>query len=175
MRYLPLPLVAFCLTLPSAFLVPPDAQADPGIYVGAGLGVYSLEVDDFDLDEGDLTARVLAGYRITDHLALEAEYQSLFESDNGISEIEVDAWSIALRAILPISDLIEIYGKAGWATYEVDVRIAGLSFNDTEGDFVWGGGVDISLGELTLRGEITRIEVEDADLNLFSVGIVYSF
>lgn len=176
MRYASLSVLALCVTLPAALALSPNAQADPGIYIGAGAGLYTLDIDNVDFDDGDLIARVIAGYRISDHLAVEADYQSLAESEDNFAKIEVDAWTVSFRAILPISDLIEIYGKLGYASYNVDVSISGLgSADDSESDLLWGGGIDFNLKRWTLRGEVVRIEVDDADLNLITATALFNF
>jgi hypothetical protein len=46
----------------------------------------------------------------------------------------------------------------------------------SDDDFTWGGGVDFHLGDLlTLRGDISRVEIEDSDLNLISAAVILRF
>ncbi|MEQ9451258.1 MAG: porin family protein [Pseudomonadales bacterium] len=170
------------LTTLAAFSLNAQA-ADNGLYIGAGVGAYTLEIDDTDFDDNDTVAKVFAGYRFNKNLAVEGEYQKLFESEDDIFgtnvELEADAWTIAVRPILPLTDFIDLYAKIGYTHYEAEARtrLGGVTINDedSESGLNWGGGIDFNLGNVSLRGEVSRIEIDDADLNLVSAGVVFRF
>ena len=157
--------------------------AEQGLYVGAGVGAYTLDIDDTDFDDNATVARVFAGLQFSENWAIEGEYQKLFESEDDIfgaqAELEADIWTISLRPMISLTDFIDLYGKIGYSHYDAEVQttILGSSFSADGSDnaLSWGGGVDFNFGNLSLRGEVSRIEVDDADLNLVSAGLVLRF
>ena len=156
---------------------------DNGLYLGGGVGAYTLDIDDTDFDDGATVAKVFAGYRLHPNLAIEADYQKLFEASDDIlgvnAEVDADAWTVALRPTLPLTDFVDLYAKVGYTWYDVETKasLLGVSttLDESDSDFSWGGGVDFNFGNLSLRGELSRIEVNDADLNLLTAGVVFRF
>lgn len=165
----------------------PAAAADLGPYLGAGVGIYTLSLDDDEFDDFDDNAafgRLFGGVRISDNLAIEADYQKLAETKDDLlgAEVKVDAsaWTLSVRPILPVTDFIDLYGRLGWTWYDVNAKASGFgssfSIEDSDSDFTWGGGIDINLGQsLSLRGDFSRVEIADTDLNLISAGILFRF
>ncbi len=159
------------------------AAADTGLYLGAGVGAYTLDIDDTDFDDNSTVAQAIVGYQLGSFLAVEGSYQKLFDTEDDVlgSEIELDAdaWTLALRPMLPVTPLIDVYGKVGYAWYEVEAQteILGFAFSEDDSDsaFTWGAGVDVNLGSLSLRGEVSRIEVDDAELNLVTAALLFRF
>ena len=168
----------------TAVVAAAPAAAETGLYLGGGVGVYTLDIDNTSFDDNSTVAKVFAGLRITDNLAIEGEYQKLFESKDDIfgsdAELEADAWTVSIRPILPLTDFLEVYGKIGYTFYEFESRAQVLGIDvtdeDSERDLTYGVGVDLNLSEgLALRGEVTRLDVDDADLNLVTAAIVFRF
>jgi OOP family OmpA-OmpF porin len=164
--------------------IPLSAHAtDNGLYLGGGAGVYNLDINDTDFDDNATVGKIFAGYRLHPNLAIEADYQKLFEADDDIlglkTEVDADAWTVALRPTLPLTDFVDLYAKVGYTWYDVKTKasLLGVSTTDSESDsdFSWGGGVDFNFGNLSLRGEFSRIEVNDADLNLLTAGVMFRF
>jgi opacity protein-like surface antigen len=160
------------------------AAAPPGPYLGAGVGVYTLDIDDIDFDDSAALIRGFGGLRLGAHWAVEADYQRLAESKDEVLgadvELDVEAWTLSLRPIFPIGEVVDIYGRAGWTWYDAEATAsaAGIdaSVDDSGNEFTWGGGVDFHLGDLlTLRGDFSRIEIEDTDLNIISASILLRF
>ena len=157
--------------------------AEQGLYLGGGVGVYTLDIDDTSFDDKATVAKAFLGYRFSDHVALEVDYQKLFEVEDDIigveAELDADAWTVSLRPILPITDFMDLYAKVGYTWYDIEAKttILGFSISDDDSDSAlsWGAGVDLNFGNVSLRGEVTRIEVDDADLNLVSAGVVFRF
>ncbi len=157
--------------------------AEQGLYLGAGVGVYTLDIDDTSFDDNATVAKVFAGYRFGDHVAIEVDYQKLFEVKDDIigieAELDADAWTVSLRPILPVSDFLDLYAKVGYTWYDIEARTtilgSSISDGDSDSDLSWGAGVDLNFGNLSLRGEVTRIEVDDADLNLVTAGVIFRF
>ena len=161
-----------------------SAEPDTGLYLGGGVGVYTLDIDDTSFDDNASVVKVLGGYRFGKHLAIEADYQKLFETEDDIfgaeAELEADAFTVAIRPILPLTDFLDVYGKVGYTYYEFDSRATFLgveiSEDDSDRDWSYGLGVDLNVTDnLSLRGEVTRLDIDDADLNLVSAAVLFRF
>lgn len=173
----------FALVLLGVTTITTANAAEQGLYLGGGVGVYTLDIDDTSFDDNATVAKAIAGYRFSDNFAIEVDYQKLFEVEDNVlgvkAELDADAWTVSLRPILPISDVVDLYAKVGYTWYDIEARasILGVSITDDDSDssFSWGGGVDLNFGNLSLRGEVARIEVDDADLNLITIGVLVRF
>lgn len=159
------------------------AAAPPGPYLGAGIGAYTLDVED-TFDDSAAMVRGFGGFRFSPYWAVEIDYQRLTESEDEIAgvdvELDVDAWTLSLRPILPIGETIDLYGRAGWIWYDATAETSSpgfdFSLDDSGSEFTWGAGVDFHLGEmLTLRGDWSRVEIEDTDLDIVSASLVFRF
>ena len=159
---------------------------ETGVYFGGGVGTYGVDIDEIDFDGSDQFVRALVGLRLSDNLAIEGDYVKLFETKDDIlggnAELEADAWGISVRPILPLSDSVELYGRAGWTWYDARFSATGLgvpltvNVEDEDSAFTWGGGVDLRFWDnLSLRADFSRIELEDTDLNLVSAQLVFRF
>ena len=175
-------IISFALVLMGVNTYSANA-AEQGLYLGGGIGAYTLDLDDTSFDDNATVAKVMLGYRFSDNVAFEVDYQKLFEVEDNVlgvpAELDADAWTVSIRPILPVSDFLDLYAKVGYSWYDVEARttILGLSVTDDDSDSAlsWGAGVDLNFGNVSLRGEVTRIEVEDADLNLVTAGVVIRF
>jgi opacity protein-like surface antigen len=160
------------------------AAAPPGPYLGAGVGVYTLDIDDIDFDDSAALVRGFGGMRFGPYWAIEADYQRLAESKDEVLdvdvELDVEAWTVSVRPIIPLGEVIDLYGRVGWTWYDAEVNASSggfeASLDGSGNEFTWGGGVDFHLGDtLTLRGDVSRIEIEDTDLNIVSASIMLRF
>jgi opacity protein-like surface antigen len=71
---------------------------------------------------------------------------------------------------------VGIFGKVGYAWWDVDVSIADLSASDDGNDPVYGIGARFNLWSLEIRGEYEIFDVSDVDdLTLWSLGVVWRF
>lgn len=160
----------------------PSAQAaQPGFYLGGGVGMYTLDIDDLDYDDDAALLRGFGGFRLNDHWAIEADYQYFQQAEDEVlgQDVELDfqAITLSVRPILPLGDAIDLYARAGWTWYDAEASVSGFPAVDgSDDDFTWGGGIDFHLGDLlTLRGDVSRVEVEDSDLNLVSAAVILRF
>lgn len=159
--------------------------AEPGWYLGGGVGEYRIKVDDTDFDEDAKILRILGGYQLNRYIAFEAEFQRLFESSDDRfafdNEVDANLYGIAIRPILPLTDSFDLYGRAGWARFELNesIRVFGVGVDTEElgsdTAFSWGVGAAGHFARLTLRGEFSKVELDGSDLELLSLNLLYRF
>jgi len=161
-----------------------------GFYAGAGIGQFNLKLDDLsDVDEAvdtisdsnDNAWKILAGYRLAPHFAVEAAYINLgkpgdsfsADGDSGNYKLEIEGFAPAVLGIIPIGP-IELFGKLGWYFYDAKVNLAFDGGPDVDGsssddDLMWGLGASIVVMEhLELRAEYEQFKINDAkDSNAF--------
>jgi hypothetical protein len=95
-------------------------------------------------------------------------------------KVDVTAWDAYAVGILPIGNVFEVFGKAGFIWYDADFDLSGTlsaSASDSGSDPAYGVGVAFRLGKLiAIRGEYEQFELEDTDkVYLTSVGIDFRF
>jgi len=116
------------------------ARADD-FYIGGAAHV--AKADWQDVDDTDSTTSVTLGYSFIDSLVILSGELSRYDlgsfSDNG-NDIEADAVSVAAVLSLPLGPFIEVYGKLGVAS--MDVEINGKSFDGDENFSGVGIGLD---------------------------------
>ena len=184
-------LAAFALTAAMA------AQADvrPGFYAGGSVGTTKLGDDGFDgfgvdVDDSDTGFKIFGGYSFNDNFAVELSYFDLGEVSGRINDpffgnISFDVGVSGLNASavgrLPISDTFSLFGKLGFASYDVDghATISGVgsgSDSQSETDMTYGLGAALSFGgQWEVRVEYEAINIDDGDANMLSVGAMYRF
>ncbi len=163
----------FCGVLVS---VPTWADENSGLYLGAGLGDFSTEINDLDdvdldFDEDSDASRIFVGWRFNRVIAAQLDYFDFGDSAaaTNLLSIESDARGIApsLVATLPLGP-VELFVKGGWLFYDLEVTASGDEiFDESENDPMYGAGIGITLLErLALRAEYEVIdisEIEDAE------------
>ena len=172
------------------FLMPLSAVAGSGFYIGGSAGGATIESDldgitipglPTSIDEDDTAIKVFAGYNFdlpTIDLAIEAGYVDFGEPDidTNLGELTLDttginAWGIAAVNVGPV----DIFGKLGLVSWEVDAELLGDSDSDDGTDIGYGLGVRFNLGAFQIRGEYELYDVDEVDVSMLSVGIAYQF
>lgn len=144
-----------------------------GLYVGAGLGDFSTEIDDLedvdlDFDEDSDASKLFAGWRFNSFIAAQLDYIDFGDSTMALEllDVEADADGLAPYVVgtLPLGP-IELFGKAGVVFYDVDVMADGESLIDESGqNAVYGGGLGVTvLDRLALRAEYEVIDISEFD------------
>ena len=177
------------LVLALAF-APAAANADGGFYIGAGFGGATVEADlDIDefpelpssIDEDDSANKFFAGYMFdlpAVDLGVEGGYVNFGEAevDTELGEFTLEPTGINLWGIVSLdAGLIDIYGKLGYIMWDADFSVDGLSESDDGSDMGYGLGLSFGLGSVAIRGEYEVYDIEDADVSMLSLGIVYRF
>ena len=169
---------------------PLAANADSGFYVGGNVGGATLEADFGDtgipgfpteLDEDDTAIKVFAGYTFDlpgIDLAVEAGYVDFGKPeidvlgvDIGLDSTGINLWGIAALETGPV----DLYAKLGYIAWDVEFSAQGVSESADGSDLGYGLGMSFGLGAIKVRGEYEVYDLDDADLSMLSVGLVYQF
>ena len=132
--------------------IPVHAQDRTGWGVSAGIGSSRIK----DIDGSDRFSGAAFGtsaeveYRFTPNIALGLGVFSLGRAEDSFggvdTEIEVRGFDLFGRAIYPVSDSFEIYGRVASATYFVDIDPGGVSLDDLFGEDAVELGVGVDFG-----------------------------
>lgn len=173
-----------------ATFAPLAAMADSGFYIGGSAGGATLEADVNDIsipglpssiDEDDTAIKIFGGYNFDlplIDLGVEAGYVDFGEPeiDTAFGQLNVEttginAWGIAALDAGPI----QIFGKLGLVSWDVEADLLGASESDDGTDVAYGLGLRFGLGPVKIRGEYELYDVDEADIAMLSVGVSYQF
>lgn len=153
-------------------------------YAGTGAGLYYVDFDNLDYDEGAATLRGFGGYSLNQYVSFEAGYTKLFEVSDDVLGVDVDVdgsvWDLSVRPTLPLGDNFRAFGIIGWSSYDFEVKASAPGFNVTSSDdgdeLHYGLGAAFDLTDSwTLRGEWITVDVSDADFGMASLSASYNF
>ena len=75
----------------------------------------------------------------------------------------------------PDAGPIDLFAKVGYIFWDVEVSSIADNVSEDGSDLGYGAGVSFSLGSIKIRGELEVYDVDDADLSMLSLGILYQF
>jgi len=169
-RLLPLALVSTAF-LPAVTL----ADEVSGLYLGAGFGDFSSQIDDIsdvdiDFDEDSDSSKIFGGWRFNRFFALQLDYIEFGDASADLPalgiDIESDVKGLApnLVGTLPLGP-IELFVKGGVVFYDLELTVNGESLVDeSDQDVFYGAGVGLTLlSRLALRAEYEVVEVSELD------------
>lgn len=178
------------LLLAAFAFAPLAANADSGFYVGGSLGGATIEANfgdtgipgfPEDIDEDDTAYKVFAGYKfdlpVLD-LGVEAGYVDFGapEIDVLAEEVDLEPTGINLWGIAGIeAGPVDLFAKLGYISWDIEASVQGQSVSDDGSDLGYGVGLSFGLGSLSVRGEYEVYDIEDADVSMLSLGLVYQF
>lgn len=164
-----------------------------GLYIGGNYGYLKVDGDgdDNDFDDNDDVWQGIVGYRFNPFFALEGGYTDFGHYGNSAANAETDGYSAALKGILPLTQNLEFFAKAGQIWYDTNYSIAGFD-GDTDDEALFAGaGLNFKLSEqLLLNAQYTWYDTElnaddaaddlddtdfDSKFNQASVGVEYRF
>lgn len=177
-------------------LATPASTAEKGFYLGAGLGVSSLDVRDFTpeyahlrFEQSDPGFKLFAGWRVSNFFAAEVGYTNFgdvtqWEGGNlhfyREADIGVSMLSAAAVGLIPLSDKVDLYGKLGYASWDSSIQT--ISGDETEdlstsgGDPTFGIGLAMRFKKFGARIEGDWLRIPDAgQVFLFSASLTYIF
>jgi OOP family OmpA-OmpF porin len=173
----------------------PALAADEGFYVGASVGVTSLDVDGGDLgltnasfDDNDTGYKVFLGYDFNKNWGVELGYADLGQYDftgnfgavNVRGDIDVTAAYLTAVGTYPINNEFAVFGKLGAYYGDADATASAgtISASDSGSDtnVLFGLGVKYNFTkQFAVRGEWERFHDSDFPVDLFSVGVAFKF
>jgi len=157
----------------------PAVAADNGIYFGASVGQSGLEIDDFDYDASATGYKIIAGWRFLDWLAVEGNYVDFGSGDDRVAgtKIETEADGISLSAVgfLPVGP-VDLFARVGAVDWSADISSPGIGSGSDDGtDLTYGIGAQFRVWSLSIRAEYEMFDVSDADLDMISLGVTWTF
>jgi opacity protein-like surface antigen len=149
-----------------------DAADDSGFYIGLGLGQAHNEAGRFRLD--DSAVKAFVGYALNDYLAAQVALLDPQQADDTIEDVRLtldpEGVIVSTVASLPLHERWSIFGKLGWAFYDIDQtiendgEIAAASASDD--DFAWGLGTAVKIGAgWSIQLEYEAVEVSAGAFN----------
>ena len=175
----------------------PASASDTGFYLGAGIGRSSIDILEFypslgeSVEQTNTGYKAYGGYRFLKFIAVEAGYAD-FGSPQGIernvqehperAEVSVKGWDAFAVGILPVSNVVDIFGKLGmmsWDTNITSVQDGEVIFSEssTGTDVAYGIGVGFWVGpNVTLRGEGEWFKIGDYQtVAFYTINVTYTF
>lgn len=172
-------------------LLPLCASADSGFYIGGSAGGATLEAEigattltpALSFEEDDTALKIFGGY-VFDlpavNLAIEAGYVDFGEPEvaTNVGDFRLDTTGLNLWGIAGFeAGPVDLYAKLGYIAWDVDVSadfVAGSQSEDGT-DLGYGVGIGFNIGSVQIRGEYEMYDLDDADLSMLSLGLVYRF
>jgi hypothetical protein len=174
--------IAAVLTLALAAAAGPVfADENKGFYLGAGVGEFSLEVDDIEditganFDSDDTSLKAFGGWRFNPYFAAELAYIDFGGPEDTLTlagtpvnaDVEISGIAPYLVGTLPLG-IFELFAKVGYYFYDVEVTASGggVSASDdmSDEDLVYGAGVGLVLfNHLNARLEYEIVDVSDVE------------
>jgi hypothetical protein len=151
--------------------------ADHGFYVGGGLGQSESGVrsGSFNFKDRDSGYKLIAGFRPLDLLAAEFNYVDLGKPSSGGAQAHSKAVDGFVLLFLPVP-VIDVYGKAGYLSWQTDASTPDLSLSRNGRDFAWGAGVQLHWGSLAARLEYEALDARElARPTFLSLGLTFTF
>jgi len=155
-----------------------QAAEPTGFYAGVGVG--QAMIDEGPIDEDDTAYQVFGGYQATRHFGFELGYTDFGEIEDSINgvdgRLEADTVSLTAVGTLPFTSNFSGYGRVGFHHWDAEAELGGVRADADGTDPVYGLGVQYRFNDsLALRGEYSRFEMDDVDVDLAQVQLRYDF
>lgn len=164
------------LTLATLGIAPALAENESGLYIGAGVGQFNVEIDNVEdvgdtvesFDSDDTTFKIFAGWRFNKFFGVELDYLDLGSPEDTVNDLRVQAEinGVAPYVIgtVPLGP-VELFAKVGYYFYDVEINAESIgSLDDSNEDLVYGAGLGVTLFEhLHARLEYEIIDVSEVD------------
>ncbi|WP_439133998.1 outer membrane beta-barrel protein [Pseudomaricurvus sp.] len=168
------------------------AGKDSGFYIGGSVGQADVEYSDdvpelgnveFEIDDDDTAYKGFVGYNFGLvpflDLAVEGSYID-FGSQNGEinnikgANVDITGWSAAGLVGFNLGP-VGVFGKAGLIAWDDDIDALSFDESDSGTDPMYGVGAKFQLGSFAIRAEYELFDLENGDIDYFSVGAAYTF
>ena len=151
-------------------------------YLGVGLG--QSEINQGFFGEYGNASKIFGGVRLHSNLAVEVAYLDFGNPSENLFglEVEYEARAVAAwaKGILPVISKIDLFGKAGWAYWEIDKTVTLFSLPSkttaSGSDFAWGVGASFNYWEkFSVQLEYEDINSDIDTITLWSISALYKF
>ncbi len=166
-----------------------QAGSDSGVYIGGSVASSSIDYSDsnpnfdaVDFEDDDAGFKVFGGYNfgllpLVD-VSVEFSYLDLgtLEDGSGNNAITLDSTALSAAGVAGLKfGLLGIFGKVGVVNWDTDVEA--FEFDDSESgtDPYYGIGAKVQLQSLAVRAEYEVFELDNADIDYFSLGASITF
>ncbi|MFZ5603465.1 MAG: outer membrane beta-barrel protein [Pseudomonadota bacterium] len=166
-----------------------QAGGESGFYLGGSVGNASLDISDNDpefpveFDDEDMAYKGFAGYNIGVipmlNLAVEGAYVNFgtYEGEiAGLSGNEIDVDGFIFSGLVGF-DLgpIGLFGKMGMLSWDNEISSDSFDESDSGTDPAYGVGAKFQIGSIAVRAEYEMFDLDDADIDFYSVGAAFTF
>ena len=160
----------FCIAIAALLLAANLANAGDKIAVGVSAARADVDVKDVGIDVNGVATgwRFFGLYKFSDRFGLEAGLSSFDRPDDPTlpSTLEVEAYSIDLFAVgtFPVSEKLDLFGKAGFVRFNTEVEEDELTeFSTQSTDLALGFGGEYELNSrFAIRGEYQWTDSQNA-------------
>ena len=158
-----------------------NSHADSGAFIFGALGQTSFKV--IGQSASDTSYALGGGYSFNKNFALEARYDDFGAfSEDGYS-FSSNAYGISLRASLPVSDAVSLYGKVGLSFWEINDFKPYQSYSSTasesDNELHYGLGGEFAVSQtLKLGAEYNMLNLsgfDDLDINTLAIFARWNF
>jgi len=130
-----------------------------------------------------------AGYTVNRNFSLEVAYKDI-DSQNAetdcppdfacvglvlplLTKADLTAISLSVNGSIPLTDSLDVYGKVGFVSWDVDFEGISSAFDTSGEDLLYGAGLRWSIDDhWKVFAEYGRVEL---DLDTASIGVSYHF
>jgi hypothetical protein len=167
------------ITLALALGATPSLAADNGIYLGGSIGQSGAQDDSVGFDADATGYKLILGWRFLDWLSVEGNYIDFGSgSDNVLgSRVKTDADGLSLSAVgfLPLGP-VDLFARAGVIDWSANVKSPSFpNYGEDGTDLTYGLGAQFRLGSLGFRAEYEVFDLGATDLDMFSIGVTWTF
>lgn len=180
-KLLQVPLMLASLAITSVSSAAETDLGEAGAYIGAGVGYYRINDNEF-LDNDDrlkdnrAAFRAYAGFEAGRILAIEGAYTDFGKTTDGSADMELTGLSAAVLINIPLLEVVAPYGKVGMVSWERERSFGPVSDSDDGSDVFYGLGARFSVAyNADMRVEYERYEIDDTDIDMASVNLQYRF
>jgi len=177
---------AAALAILVAMLMGPAANADSGFYIGGSIGSAAMTVDDIDVgvefDDDDSAWKGFAGYIIdmpVVDFGIEAGYVDFGAPSDTVldQEVELDVTGLSAFGLIGVDwGFFGMFAKAGVVSWDADFAVNDVSLESEDGsDSAYGVGFRFTFSSVEVRLEYEVFDVEDADIDMASLGVLWRF
>ncbi len=151
------------------------SQAKADFYLGASYAQSYVSFDDISFDEDDSGFKGFVGFNFLKYFGIEGGYYDFGNPSDALTEVELSAWALQARGVLPLGDHFDLFAKVGYMLWDAEISGAG-ALEDDDFDLTYGAGFTIIFGDhVGIRGEYEILDVDQSDYELISLGVEIRF